>query len=312
MAHELDFSQGKAAIAYAGETPWHGLGAKLERGAPIDVWAKAAGMDFDLDFAPVHAMIGGVPADIPSRHAVYRKDTNKVLSIMSKRFKLVQPRQVLEFFQRYVGGYAEIETAGVLFEGRRFWALARLEGEIDVAGDKTLPYLLCATSCDGSTPTTVKATTVRVVCNNTLSMTEQDRAIARVRHTAVFNAVTVAETVEAARSDLAAQAAMLKKLASIKLSNMQAQAFVAKLFKSDDVELNRASKKVLALYEGGGIGSDLESAKGTAYGMLNAITEYADWVSGSKQSNRLASSWFGAMDSFKSQAAQELVKLETV
>jgi hypothetical protein len=29
MAHEIDLSTGKPAIAYVGEEPWHGLGEKL-------------------------------------------------------------------------------------------------------------------------------------------------------------------------------------------------------------------------------------------------------------------------------------------
>ena len=32
MPHEIDYSTGGPAIAYAGETPWHGLGEKLPEG----------------------------------------------------------------------------------------------------------------------------------------------------------------------------------------------------------------------------------------------------------------------------------------
>jgi hypothetical protein len=54
---------------------------------------------------------------------------------------------------------------------RKFWALARngqssaLEGNDLVQG-----YLLLATSCDGTLATTATPTTVRVVCNNTLTI----------------------------------------------------------------------------------------------------------------------------------------------
>ena len=31
MAHELDFSNGRANMAYVGEKPWHGLGRRSYR-----------------------------------------------------------------------------------------------------------------------------------------------------------------------------------------------------------------------------------------------------------------------------------------
>jgi len=38
----------------------------------------------------------------------------------------------------------------------------------------------------------------------------------------------------------------------------------------------RALRKVQELYEGRGRGSQLDSARGTAWGLLNAVTEYVD------------------------------------
>ena len=57
----------------------------------------------------------------------------------------------------------------------------------------------------------------------------------------------------------------------------------------------RALKKVQELYDGKGRGADLASASGTAWGLLNAVTEYVDHERRAKsQEYRLDSSWFGA------------------
>lgn len=42
MAHLLE------KMAYIGETPWHGLGNQLSAHEPIEVWAKQAGMDWQI------------------------------------------------------------------------------------------------------------------------------------------------------------------------------------------------------------------------------------------------------------------------
>ena len=49
-------------------------------------------------------------------------------------------------------------------------ALAKADDSFDVGGgDTVLPYLLLATSCDGTLSNVAQFTTVRTVCQNTLS-----------------------------------------------------------------------------------------------------------------------------------------------
>lgn len=92
--------------------------------------------------------------------------------MVSQRYKVVQPREVLEFYRDLseVAGF-ELETAGVLKAGRRFWALARTGKSTALKGNDTVHgYLLLATSCDGTLATMAIPTSVRVVCNNTLAV----------------------------------------------------------------------------------------------------------------------------------------------
>jgi hypothetical protein len=52
------FSEG-SAIAYVGQTPWHGLGEKLAQNQSIEAWIKAARLDWELKMLPVHYLIDG-------------------------------------------------------------------------------------------------------------------------------------------------------------------------------------------------------------------------------------------------------------
>lgn len=112
------------------------------------------------------------------RFVLARSDTQAALSVVSGDYQVVQPKVVLEFYRDLVEqrGYP-LETAGALAGGRKVWALARtgpVAGVADDAADKLGAYVLLATSCDKTLATTVTFTSVRVVCQNTLSFSVRD------------------------------------------------------------------------------------------------------------------------------------------
>ncbi len=176
MAHELSIrANGTAEMAFIGATPWHGLGQQVDPNATIEEWQRAAGLDWKIERAPVQYMNGAMH-NFDEKHVLYRGDTNAPLSVVSARYKVVQPHDVLEFFRDLVGaGGFNIHTAGALRGGRRIWALAEIGKTARVVGNDLVGgYLLLATSCDGTLATTAQFTTVRVVCANTLAMAERE------------------------------------------------------------------------------------------------------------------------------------------
>ena len=168
-------------MAYAGEQPWHGLGNRLAAGQSIEQWKVSAGLDWAIEEAEVRFVTGrngvGSLSACPDQKVLYRSDTKAPLAVVSKRFQVVQPGEVLEFYRDLteIGGF-ELETAGVLHEGRKVWALARTGQSVQLKGkDQVDGYLLLATACDGTLATTAQFTSVRVVCNNTLQIAVGDR-----------------------------------------------------------------------------------------------------------------------------------------
>ena len=72
----------------------------------------------------------------------------------------------------------------------------------------------------------------------------------------------------------------------------------------------RALKKVQALYQGHGRGAELQAAKGTAWGLLSAITEFVDHEKQARsQENRLDSAWFGSGALLKQRALDSALGL---
>lgn len=280
-------------MAYSGAEPWHGLGNKLAPKQPLEVWKRAAGMDWTIEEAEVRFVaagnrnLGSIHA-FPEQKVLYRSDTKAPLSVVSARYQVVQPEEILEFYRDLteIGGF-QLETAGVLRQGRKLWALARtgqsgmLKGKDEVNG-----YLLLATACDGTLATTAQFTSIRVVRNNTLQIALGNSAGAiKVSHRSQFDAAAVKRQLGVAVSTWDAFMARTKALSERKVTDSAAEAFLrrvltystANLPDRETVAVNERSIKVVGqLYVGRGKGADLPSASGTAWGLLNSISEYVD------------------------------------
>lgn len=315
------------SMAYVGQQPWHNLGARLDHGQPLEIWAQQAGMDWRIEMADVH-YIAGHPflsslQKYPEQKVLYRSDTKAPLSVVSSRFKVVQPAEVLEFYRDLIeiGGY-EMETAGVLKQGRKLWALARTGQSVALKGGDTVNgYLLLATACDGTLATTAQFTSVRVVCNNTLAVALGDGAGAvKVPHRSEFDAQAVKQQLGIAVTPWSSFADRIKELANYRMAEKAVEDVLAKIFAYGHSGTpphaaafnEQAVQKVLALYAGKGKGSELTSARGTAWGLLNSVTEYVDHHRRSRShDSRRDAAWFGQGAQAKQRAWSEVVKLVT-
>lgn len=320
MAHLVE------TMAYAGEAPWHKLGNVLPAKQPIEVWADLAGMNWTIKEAPVCFMTerAGSLGAIHTFHdqkVLYRSDLNRPLSVVSERYQVVQPREVLEFYRDLTekSGYA-LETAGVLKEGRKFWALASTGKEAQLKGsDRVKGYLLLATSCDGTLATTATPTTVRVVCNNTLTVALNGSVSAiKVPHSTNFDADAVKRQLGVAVSQWDSFMYRMKMLSERKVKTHEALNYFLRVLcntahradMSKPLVNERALKKVQSLYEGHGRGAELSAADGTAWGLLCAVTEYVDHERRARSPEyRLDSAWFGQGAVVKQRALDHALQL---
>ena len=320
MSHQIE------KMAYVGATPWHQLGNHLPAKQPIEVWAQKAGMDWNICETPVRYMteqagsLGSIMS-FDDQKVLYRSDTKAPLSVVSSRYQVVQPKAVLEFYRDLteVSGF-ELETAGVLKEGKKFWALAKTGKETSLKGnDLVKGYILLATSCDGTLATTATPTTVRVVCNNTLTIALNGTSSAvKVPHSTTFDAQAVKKQLGIAVSQWDRFAYSMKTLSERKVKSHESMNYFLKVMCQTDGHSDpaaglmneRALKKVQELYDGKGKGSELASAHGTAWGLLNAVTEFVDHERKAKnQDYRLDSSWFGAGAALKQRALDYALQL---
>ena len=344
MAHQLE------QMAYVGETPWHGLGNQLTPNQPIEVWAEQAGMNWRIESSDVSYMAKnerGQSIIMPyeEQRVLYRSDTHAPLSVVSQRYQEVQPREILEFYRDLTeqSGF-ELETAGVLKGGKKFWALARTGQSYALrGGDVSNGYILLATACDGTLATTAQFTDIRVVCNNTLAIAlkgaNANAGLVKVPHSTKFDANVVKNQLGISVQVWQEHMYEMKQLSERKVSQTEAAAYFDAVFNNSSLSIveqddnlikfyrnvadqakaqsrnktepnGRAMSKVMEMFNGQGRGADLSSAKGTAYGLLCAMTEFVDHERRAMSSDhRLDSAWFGAGASLKQRSLEQALGL---
>lgn len=349
MAHQIE------QIAYVGETPWHGLGNQLSPHQPIEVWAEQAGMDWRIESSDVSYMAQnerGQSIIMPyeEQRVLYRSDTHAPLSVVSQRYQEVQPKQILEFYRDLTeqSGF-ELETAGVLKGGKKFWALAKTGQTSALKGkDVSNGYILLATACDGTLATTAQFTSIRVVCNNTLAIAlkgqNSSAGVVKVPHSTKFDAEKIKQQLGISVRAWEDHMYEMKQLSQRKVTQTEAAAYFDAVFNNTSLSVpeqedgiiqfyrnvamqaqsnnpatkadnktepnGRAMSKVMTMFNGQGRGAELSSAKDTAYGLLCSITEFTDHERRAmSQDHRLDSAWFGAGAGLKQRGLEQALAM---
>lgn len=317
MAHEVE------TMAYANEVPWHGLGAQVSDDLTPDEFLTAAGLDWEVEQVPLVAKRdGGEEIEVPERFALVRSTDNRVLSVISKWWNPLQNRDVLGFMKNYVAaGGATLETAGSLRGGRLVWGLARLNHDFEIRpGDVSRGYLLFTSPHEPGKAISIRTTTVRVVCANTLALAENKSDVTYSQnHLTEFNEDAAKERVGEAHEHLLRAEKQAKVLDKLKLSTDDAvRKVLMPVFTPKVLEDEDRAKAVLSGREKlpASITKILESitdAPGaipdTAWGVLNGVTHYCDHVAGTNAAGRMASSWDGEYGRKKIAVQKKLLEL---
>ncbi len=321
MAHELTTNQdGQVEFAYLERDglPWHGLGQAMPVGASIEEWRKQAGMDWRIQRSKVRYAVSrdesAVFEEMADQHVLFRSDSKKALGLVSEKYKVVQPSEVIEFFRDIArAGGLELSAAGTIFGGKRFWATAKIgEASPTSVRDKIGGYLLISTSADGSLATEVRRTTVRTVCSNTLAMAMKDApASIKVSHKSVFDPAAVKDFMGLNEAAWEAFKHQVVRLANKPVLLEAAETMTADILGGGDkVYATAGYNKILDLFQGQAKGSDFDGVNGSAWGYINAVTEYADWFSRARtHENRFVSSQWGQGADLKQRALDSVIAL---
>jgi len=189
--HYRESAQGDEPNHYTGPVPVADVERRLFSWDAIELplyVLKHAGIE-DMTFINPE----GVPmacAQIPNRKAIARSDTNAVLGIFKDSYQAHQPKEwLIENVQLLVGGDLDIGSAGLLRGGAVAWLqVEATDNMVTPSGVEFRPFIMAATSFDGSLSTTYKVGSTVVVCDNTMAANLQDGgSTTKVRHTRYSN-----------------------------------------------------------------------------------------------------------------------------
>lgn len=297
MSHNINVINNQASFFSAKNPAWHGLGTVTENALNAEEAIKAAHLDFNVIKVANHAYINEKWVKSPNSFSTARTDTGQILGTVGNIYKVVQNIEAFDFFTEFTTKEATIfETAGALGNGEIIFITAKIPKILVIGKDDPIEeYLLLSNSHDGSGKIKILFTPIRVVCNNTLNMALSSyRMKVEIKHTN-----SVKEKLKAASDLLGIHKASMQNrqlifnlLSESNMQDKEVYDFINYCFLSKEelylVAMNNGSpftideistkkKNIIhsvRSYYHTGPGQDLNTAKGTAWGAINAITGY--------------------------------------
>lgn len=313
-------------MAFTGSTPWHRLGTPVDHVMTAQEAITLGGLDWSVLAEPVFT---ANKTEVPGLRVTVRQDRGEILGIVSDRYRVLQNNRAFGFFDRIVDeGEAIYHTVGSLDRGKRIWLLAQLPGYIEpLPGDLVQKFLLLANSHDGSLAVRIGFTPVRVVCQNTLSLALRDLANSyTIRHRGANFSARLDDAVNAlglARKWYDQAGDLWQTLAQRQTGSKGIDRYLEQVFplpkKPEGIleilAWEQARDRMLVTRQTAqrfleeGRGSSIPGVRGSLWGTVNAVCEWADHVFRGSDQRHLNSIWFGERAKFKEKAFATILEM---
>ena len=283
MAHEIE-TMAYYNVELDGVTrykPWHGLGTEVSQAMTSAEALELAGLDWEVNSRSIHTDNGIV---IPGYIANTRSSDNKVLGVVSDKYKIVQNKDAFAFTDNLLDNEARYVTAGSLRGGKNVWMLAELP-ETKILGDAVGQYLCFTNTHDGTGAVRVFVTPVRVCCNNTLNLAlNTAKRSWSCRHMGNMESKMheATRTLELANKYMEELATMADQLANTTVTDDRLMQILSEMFPVDDNQSHRQlanMEKAKTEYMVAYYMPDIKQFRNTAWGALNAMSDFCGHAS---------------------------------
>lgn len=247
---------------------------------------QEAGLDWDVELRDLgfKSVSGNHFIKAPGNFVTVRTDTEQPLGTVKSRYVPFSNRAAFAFADHLVDGAgASFESAWSMLNGKVVGLTMKLPATVTVGGDDSFgSYLMLRTSHDGSSAIKLAVSTVRMACLNQFNVTLRSAK----RAWSIHHTRRASEQVQQAREalelafayDEAFEQAMEKLLAT-PITTERAKPLITSTLRSQRVSEETADK-VTSLILGNLEHSATipDDQRNTAYGLLNASTEYFDHI----------------------------------
>lgn len=278
--------------------PWEPLREPLFRNTPIYAKAEDGSFLHDKDGKLVPGLDAtGEPVfeltELTGWYGNQRSDNGALLGVVTDKYTTVSNAELWDIAEALEQSGTDVmyETGGSLRGGAQVWVLVRLQNPLTIKGDprgETIPYFALQNSHDGSGAFRGQATMTRIVCMNTAHVADMDSRARGTeftfRHTKnVSDRITQAQqALSGWRQSIEDWALQQEHLITVKVTDAGVQQFLEtfipkppKHLITDRVEANIDEDR--AKWLGAYRSITGEGIENTAYGLVAASTEYAEW-----------------------------------
>lgn len=297
MTHEIEQTEGVSL--FTGRTPaWHQLGQikpDLDIAAAMD---EAALGGWNVRTTPLVVQAEGVALKVRNQQAVLRDNpisgNVEALATVGSRFVPTSNEEMAGFGEALLHAahgldkVVKVDAAGSIRSGRRVFFLLYLDGmDVVAVNDHVKPYLLVSQGHDGSLALTAQATTIRVVCANTLAaaLGHSTEPKYTIRHSGQdleqyqFEAMQTLRLLDTATSALRSK---MEAWAAVPVSNKQFLTYVRKfVFPSPPrdvgVRAHKARERNVGLVWDYWLSETQQTTPNTAWAAVNTLIEWKDW-----------------------------------
>lgn len=267
------------SMFYVRETPWHGLGTRVNEALNSKEALTEAGLNWRVIQEPIYTdtkeLIEGYKANV-------RDVDRQVLGVVTDRYKIVQNQEAFAFTDELLGEGVRYETAGSLQGGRKVWLLAHLPHEYIISGERISPYLVFFNSHDGSGAIKVAITPIRVVCQNTLNLalSTAKRSWSMIHTGDIKGKMQEAkDTLFMADQYMDSLGKEFEELRRKKLTDQQVLEYIEILLPLEEQSTPQQIKNIKRLREDMKIryfdAPDLKDVGKNAYAFVNAVSDFA-------------------------------------
>jgi phage/plasmid-like protein (TIGR03299 family) len=283
-----------------------------------EIMAKAE-MNWEVQHVDCFMDWGGKKEKI-ARKALVRSDNGHLLTVTSPKWKPVLNRDVVAFFHRVIQqSGAELISIGEVKGGKGIWAQCDIKSGFELKGGDKVQGNVVFCSWHEVGKSTIAATSARRLwCQNQLAAAlRKSTGKYKQSHIADFNFDRAMEAISNAKDEIVDFSKQAEKLTKVKMSEEEAHKFLAKHFVGDDVSaealdalIKDESQQPLALKQV--LHSYVKAPganPGTGWGVLNAVTHWADHVAGNKPATRFERAMFGDNAKLKTELMNDLLEL---
>lgn len=254
-------------------TLWNGIGIDVTNCNSSEEVMEKAGLDWTVSKVPL--VYNGKITDY---FVIQRDDTGDLLSTAKKTFQPIQNSEAFAFMDNLIPEGVTYEKVGVSKNGRKIWMLAKMP-DTTILDDVVDPYIVLMNGHGGGISLKACMTPVRVACQNTLNLAFKKASrqwVIRHCNNAAIKMDEARETFLSANNYMEALKSEIEELAMIKVSPQKFNYLANELFPIKDNTTAKKEEEQMLLRDSlrdAYLADDLGNLKGTAWGVLNAVSD---------------------------------------